>query len=40
MKADLGGTDILEPLMKVEALYIGQRKKRVFILTDGEVSNK
>ena len=36
----MGGTEILEPLaaaMKVEA---GKRKKRIFLLTDGDVSNK
>ena len=39
-KADLGGTDILNPLKKAIRLNIGGRKRIVFLLTDGEVENK
>jgi hypothetical protein len=38
--ATLGCTDILTPLMKAVSLDIGNRKKRIFLLTDGEVGNK
>jgi hypothetical protein len=33
--ANLGGTDILTPLMKAVSLDVGNRKKRIFLLTDG-----
>ena len=40
-KADFGGTNILDPLKKVtEASNFGDKKLRVFLLTDGEVDNK
>lgn len=35
----MGGTDILQPLKNaVEKLDSGKRLKRIFLLTDGEVS--
>ena len=39
-KANLGGTNILDPLKKAFCLNIGERKKRIFLLTDGEIENK
>lgn len=38
--SDLGGTEILNPLILCSSLKIGNREKRVFLLTDGEVDNK
>ena len=39
-KADLGGTEILKPLSHIFAADLKQRyKKRIFLLTDGEVQN-
>jgi hypothetical protein len=38
--ANFGGTNILDPLKKATELDIGKRKRRVFLLTDGEVENK
>ena len=38
--ADFGGTDILEPLIKAATINIGDKKRRVFLLTDGEVDDK
>jgi hypothetical protein len=38
--ANLDSTDILTPLMKAVLLDIGNRKKRIFLLTDGDVGNK
>lgn len=35
----MGGTEILNPLKKAVDLNVGKRKKRVFLLTDGEVNN-
>ncbi len=35
----MGGTEILNPLKKAVDLNVGKRKKRVFLLTDGEVDN-
>lgn len=37
--ANLGGTNILDPLIKAVSLDIGKRNKRIFLLTDGEVNN-
>jgi hypothetical protein len=34
--ANFGGTEILEPLKNALMLDVGGRKKRVFLLTDGE----
>ena len=38
--ANYGGTNILDPLKKVIALDVGNKKRRVFLLTDGEVEDK
>ena len=38
--ADLGGTEILPPLDKaVSQLNCGNKQKRIFLLTDGEVDS-
>lgn len=34
---DMGGTNILEPLKAAQLLPANGRKKRIFLLTDGEV---
>ncbi len=41
MEADLGGTDILSPLAKIKAWPRDaiNLKRRVFVLTDGQVRN-
>ena len=36
----MGGTEILDPLMLCSDLDTPNREKRIFLLTDGEVSNK
>ena len=36
MRADLGGTDILRPLMAAVDIKT-KRQKRIFVLTDGQV---
>ena len=36
----MGGTEILEPLAAAMKIEAGKRKKRIFLLTDGSVSNK
>ena len=38
-KANMGGTNILTPLMKAVQLNVKNLEKRIFLLTDGEVSN-
>ncbi len=38
--ADMGGTEILEPIQAAISLKTGERVKKIFLLTDGEVSNK
>jgi hypothetical protein len=35
----MGNTEILNPLKKAVDLNVGKRKKRIFVLTDGEVTN-
>ena len=40
MTASYGGTNILTPLMKAQNQCNTHLKKRVFLLTDGEVSNR
>ena len=40
-EANFGGTNILDPMKKVtETSKFGNKKLRVFLLTDGEVDNK
>ena len=36
---DMGGTNILEPLKAAQLLPANGRKKRIFLLTDGNVDN-
>lgn len=38
--ANYGGTNILDPLKKAIGLDVGCKKRRVFLLTDGEVDDK
>ena len=38
--SDLGGTEILDPLILCSGLDTPNREKRVFLLTDGEVDNR
>ena len=38
--SNFGGTDILSPLVTATTLESGEYKKRIFVLTDGQVSNK
>lgn len=38
-RADYGGTNILTPLKKAVELNVLNLEKRIFLLTDGEVSN-
>ena len=41
MTADMGGTNILEPLnYAMDSLAIGPRETRIFPLTDGQVENR
>jgi uncharacterized protein with von Willebrand factor type A (vWA) domain len=40
LQANFGGTNILDPLKRATELDIGNRKRRIFLLTDGEVDNK
>lgn len=37
--ANLGGTEILQPLKNALKLDVGSKQKRVFLLTDGEVND-
>lgn len=37
--ANLGGTEILQPLKNALKLNVGSKQKRVFLLTDGEVND-
>ena len=39
MRNNLGGTNILKPLSLAQELESEGRKKRIFLLTDGEVYN-
>lgn len=38
--SDFGGTDILGPLVTATTLESGDFKKRIFLLTDGQVGDK
>ena len=38
--ADFGGTNILEPLLAATLIDVGNRNRRIFLLTDGEVDDK
>jgi hypothetical protein len=40
MEADYGGTDFLTPLNMANSVAISDFKRRIFILTDGNVDNK
>jgi len=39
MKADYGGTNILNPLKEAIEVIKTKLNKRIFLLTDGEVEN-
>ena len=38
-ESNYGGTDILTPMMKAVELDTGNKQKRIFVLTDGQVNN-
>ena len=40
LQADFGGTNILSPLILATDLEIGDKKRIIFLLTDGEVDDK